>query len=45
MTALNYQTEDTAIQLNNALFETNGRCGYVSKPRVMWDKSHVMYRR
>ncbi|CAG9772903.1 unnamed protein product [Ceutorhynchus assimilis] len=45
MSALNYQTEDTALQLNNALFETNGKCGYVTKPRVMWDKSHVMYRR
>ncbi|KAF7286706.1 hypothetical protein GWI33_004332 [Rhynchophorus ferrugineus] len=45
MTALNYQTEDTAMQLNNALFETSGKCGYVTKPRVMWDKTHVMYRR
>ncbi|KAG5892290.1 hypothetical protein JTB14_020321 [Gonioctena quinquepunctata] len=45
MSALNYQTEDTAMQLNNALFETNGKCGYVSKPNVMWDRSHVMYRR
>ncbi|XP_060525896.1 1-phosphatidylinositol 4,5-bisphosphate phosphodiesterase epsilon-1-like isoform X2 [Cylas formicarius] len=45
MSALNYQTDDTAMQLNNALFETNGRCGYVNKPRVMWDKTHVMYRR
>ncbi|CAG9861173.1 unnamed protein product [Phyllotreta striolata] len=45
MTALNYQTEDTAMQLNTALFETNGKCGYVSKPNVMWDRQHVMYRR
>ncbi|VEN34527.1 unnamed protein product [Callosobruchus maculatus] len=45
MSALNYQTEDTPMQINTALFETNGRCGYVSKPNVMWDRSHVMYRR
>ncbi|CAG9818280.1 unnamed protein product [Phaedon cochleariae] len=45
MSALNYQTEDTAMQLNNTLFEINGNCGYVSKPNVMWDRSHVMYRR
>ncbi|KAJ8935902.1 hypothetical protein NQ318_016235 [Aromia moschata] len=45
MAALNYQTEDMAMQLNHALFETNGKCGFVSKPNVMWDKSHVMYRR
>ncbi|XP_031359310.1 1-phosphatidylinositol 4,5-bisphosphate phosphodiesterase epsilon-1-like [Photinus pyralis] len=45
MSALNYQTEDIAMQLNTAMFEMNGRCGFVSKPKVMWDKSHVMYRR
>lgn len=45
MAALNYQTEDFAMQLNTALFETNGKCGFVSKPPVMWDRTHVMYRR
>ncbi|XP_071051553.1 1-phosphatidylinositol 4,5-bisphosphate phosphodiesterase epsilon-1-like isoform X1 [Onthophagus taurus] len=45
LAALNYQTEDISMQLNTALFETNGRVGYVSKPNVMWDKFHVMYRR
>lgn len=45
MAALNYQTEDTSMQLNIAMFETNGKCGYVSRPNVMWDRSHVMYRR
>uniref|UniRef100_A0A6P7GQR6 Phosphoinositide phospholipase C n=1 Tax=Diabrotica virgifera virgifera TaxID=50390 RepID=A0A6P7GQR6_DIAVI len=45
MAALNYQTEDTPMQLNTALFENNGKCGYVSKPNVMWDRQHVMYRR
>ncbi|KAK3593089.1 hypothetical protein CHS0354_038127 [Potamilus streckersoni] len=43
MVALNYQTEDTAMALNTAIFEQNGRSGYVLKPAVMWDKSHVMY--
>lgn len=45
MAALNYQTEDIAMQLNTAMFEMNGKCGFVIKPNVMWDKSHVMYRR
>ena len=45
MAALNYQTEDTSMQLNVALFEMNGKCGFVSKPSVMCDRSHVMYRR
>lgn len=45
MAALNYQTEDISMQLNTALFETNGKCGFVSKPTVMWDRTHVMYRR
>ncbi|KAH1005054.1 hypothetical protein HUJ04_006119 [Dendroctonus ponderosae] len=39
--------ENTAKKLcrKQPLALTNGKCGYVSKPRVMWDKSHVMYRR
>ncbi|CAH0559692.1 unnamed protein product [Brassicogethes aeneus] len=45
MAALNYQTEDSGMQLNTSLFELNGRCGFVSKPDVMWDRTHVMYRR
>ncbi|KAJ9590133.1 hypothetical protein L9F63_016745 [Diploptera punctata] len=45
MVALNYQTEDAALHLNAAMFEQNGRCGYVLKPSVMWDRSHMMYRR
>ncbi|XP_045460597.1 1-phosphatidylinositol 4,5-bisphosphate phosphodiesterase epsilon-1-like isoform X3 [Harmonia axyridis] len=45
MAALNYQTDDTPMQLNNAMFEMNGKCGFASKPSVMWDRSHVMYRR
>jgi len=45
MVALNYQTEDMALHLNASMFEQNGRCGYVLKPAVMWDRNHVMYRR
>ncbi|XP_064077346.1 1-phosphatidylinositol 4,5-bisphosphate phosphodiesterase epsilon-1-like isoform X2 [Macrobrachium nipponense] len=45
MAALNYQTDDIYLHLNYAMFEQNGRCGYVPKPRVMWDDKHMMYRR
>lgn len=45
MVALNYQTDDAALHLNAAMYEQNGQCGYVRKPSVMWDKSHMMYRR
>lgn len=27
------------------MYEQNGRCGYVLKPRVMWDQSHMMHQR
>jgi phosphatidylinositol phospholipase C epsilon len=36
LVALNYQTEDMAMQLNRAFFSQNGHCGYVLKPYVMW---------
>ncbi|KOC71351.1 1-phosphatidylinositol 4,5-bisphosphate phosphodiesterase epsilon-1 [Habropoda laboriosa] len=45
MVALNYQTDDAGLNLNAAMFEQNGQCGYVKKPSVMWDKAHMMYRR
>ncbi|XP_014229016.1 1-phosphatidylinositol 4,5-bisphosphate phosphodiesterase epsilon-1-like [Trichogramma pretiosum] len=45
MVALNYQTDDAALHLNAAMFEQNGQCGYVRKPSVMWDRTHMMYRR
>uniref|UniRef100_UPI001478712C 1-phosphatidylinositol 4,5-bisphosphate phosphodiesterase epsilon-1-like n=1 Tax=Osmia lignaria TaxID=473952 RepID=UPI001478712C len=45
MVALNYQTDDAGLNLNAAMFEQNGQCGYVRKPSVMWDKCHMMYRR
>lgn len=43
LVALNYQTDDLPIQLNVALFEANGGCGYVLKPAVLWDRSCPLY--
>ncbi|XP_037093122.1 1-phosphatidylinositol 4,5-bisphosphate phosphodiesterase epsilon-1-like [Pollicipes pollicipes] len=43
--ALNYQTVDWALHVNSAMFEQTAGCGYVLKPRVMWDPTHVLYRR
>lgn len=31
------------MQLNTALFEANGGCGYVLKPPVLWDRSCPLY--
>ncbi|XP_046885850.1 1-phosphatidylinositol 4,5-bisphosphate phosphodiesterase epsilon-1-like isoform X2 [Hypomesus transpacificus] len=44
MVALNYQTDDMALQLSAAMFENNGGCGYVLKPPVLWDPSCPLYR-
>ncbi|XP_042363571.1 1-phosphatidylinositol 4,5-bisphosphate phosphodiesterase epsilon-1 isoform X2 [Plectropomus leopardus] len=43
LVALNYQTDDMPMQLNTALFEANGGCGYVLKPAVLWDRSCPLY--
>ncbi|CAH2062140.1 unnamed protein product, partial [Iphiclides podalirius] len=45
LVALNYQTEDAAMAVNAAMFESNGCLGYVRKPSVMWDPGHIAYRR
>jgi hypothetical protein len=37
--ALNFQSEDLAMSLNEALFNDNGRCGYVLKPTILRDLS------
>ncbi len=37
--ALNFQTNDTAMQLNRALFADNGNCGYVHKPEILTNPS------
>uniref|UniRef100_A0A1I7XUP5 Phosphoinositide phospholipase C n=1 Tax=Heterorhabditis bacteriophora TaxID=37862 RepID=A0A1I7XUP5_HETBA len=39
MVALNYQTGDKAMQLNQGKFMGNGRCGYVLKPEYMLDEN------
>lgn len=33
------------MQLNAAMFEANGGCGYVLKPPVLWDRSCPLYQR
>uniref|UniRef100_A0A8C5CJ15 Phosphoinositide phospholipase C n=1 Tax=Gadus morhua TaxID=8049 RepID=A0A8C5CJ15_GADMO len=43
LVALNYQTDDLPLQLNEALFEANGGCGYVLKPAVLWDRCCPLY--
>lgn len=35
MIALNYQTPDKPMQLNQARFRDNGACGYILKPHIM----------
>lgn len=37
MIALNYQTPDKPMQLNQAKFRDNGACGYILKPRFMFE--------
>ncbi|KAI6219263.1 Phosphoinositide phospholipase C [Aphelenchoides besseyi] len=39
MVALNYQTGDRSMQLNDAKFLANGRCGYVLKPLYLMDET------
>lgn len=34
---------DLPMQLNAALFEANGHCGYVLKPPVLWERSCPLY--
>ncbi|KAL3981937.1 Phosphatidylinositol-specific phospholipase C X domain family protein [Acanthocheilonema viteae] len=45
MVALNFQTADTAMAVNAAMFEQTGNCGYTLKPRILWDDSHPHYNR
>lgn len=35
--ALNFQTNDSAMDLNDALFADNGGCGFVLKPEILRD--------
>ncbi|XP_027019022.2 1-phosphatidylinositol 4,5-bisphosphate phosphodiesterase epsilon-1 isoform X2 [Tachysurus fulvidraco] len=43
LVALNYQTDDLPMQLNTALFEVNGHCGFVLKPPVLWNRTCNLY--
>ncbi|XP_063989882.1 1-phosphatidylinositol 4,5-bisphosphate phosphodiesterase gamma-1 [Diachasmimorpha longicaudata] len=43
MVALNYQTGDKAMQLNQAKFRENGNCGYVLKPEFMMQEGYYTY--
>ncbi|XP_054169332.1 1-phosphatidylinositol 4,5-bisphosphate phosphodiesterase gamma-1-like [Oppia nitens] len=43
LVALNYQTPDKAMQLNEAMFMQNGRCGYVLKPQYMFEDNFNPY--
>lgn len=45
MAALNYQTPDRAMQLNQAKFRANGGCGYIVRPDFMFNDSYDPYSR
>ena len=38
--AINFQSEDLSMALNEAMFNDNGRCGYVLKPVILRDLSY-----
>ena len=40
MTALNFQTGDKPMQLNQAKFMQNGGCGYVLRPEYMFQTNY-----
>ena len=40
MTALNYQTGDKPMQLNQAKFMQNGGCGYILRPEYMFQPNY-----
>ncbi|KAG8562823.1 hypothetical protein GDO81_015829 [Engystomops pustulosus] len=40
MVALNYQTPDRYMQINNSMFSHNGRCGYILQPECMRQDSY-----
>lgn len=43
MVALNYQTGDKSMQLNQAKFKENGNCGYLLKPEFMFRQDFNQY--
>ena len=36
---------DLSMQINTAMFEQTGQSGYVLKPRVMFDRTHMLHNR
>ena len=45
MAALNYQTGDVHMAINNEFFAQYGSCGYVLKPKEMRCSDQVLYKR
>lgn len=43
--ALNYQTPDRAMQLNQGLFRQNGACGYVLQPKCIREDNYNPFER
>eukprot|EP00842_Homolaphlyctis_polyrhiza_P006295 jgi/Hompol1/6667/HPOL_005050-RA len=41
MVALNFQTFDKPMELNQALFDVNGRCGYVLRPLTLFETDPI----
>ena len=42
LVALNWQTADLGMELNQAMFARNGRCGYVVKPEALRSREHLV---
>ncbi|CEF70496.1 Phospholipase C, phosphatidylinositol-specific, X domain and Phosphoinositide phospholipase C family and Phospholipase C, phosphatidylinositol-specific, Y domain and EF-hand domain pair and Pleckstrin homology-like domain and Phospholipase C, phosphoinositol-specific, EF-hand-like domain and PLC-like phosphodiesterase, TIM beta/alpha-barrel domain-containing protein [Strongyloides ratti] len=40
MAALNFQTNGLSMQMNNTIFEDNGNCGYLLKPKILREKNY-----
>ena len=39
---MNFQTDGTMMDLNNAMFQLNGGCGYVLKPKFMLEGNNIL---
>uniref|UniRef100_A0A0N5BVI2 Phosphoinositide phospholipase C n=1 Tax=Strongyloides papillosus TaxID=174720 RepID=A0A0N5BVI2_STREA len=40
MAALNFQTNGLSMQMNSTIFEDNGNCGYLLKPKILREKEY-----
>uniref|UniRef100_A0A0K0EIX0 Phosphoinositide phospholipase C n=1 Tax=Strongyloides stercoralis TaxID=6248 RepID=A0A0K0EIX0_STRER len=40
MAALNFQTNGLSMQMNNSMFEDNGNCGYLLKPKILRERDY-----